>query len=190
MPHRDIDDWFVEEVLILEAALVGFLRRNWRGEADILDFRQETYARVYESAQKQRPVYAKAFVFMTARNLMIDRARRAQVVSMETIADFETLPVLESEPDAEERLSSRQELKALQKALDLLPSRCREIVVMRKIEGRSQRDVAKTLGISESTVEKQVSKGVQKLANVLYGEGGAYEGDATARARAQQERQQ
>ncbi|MBL4837487.1 MAG: RNA polymerase sigma factor [Kordiimonadaceae bacterium] len=188
MPHRHIDDWFTEEVLALEPVLVGFLRRHWRDEADILDLRQETYARVYEAAHKQRPVYAKAFVFRTARNLIIDRARRAQVVSMETIADFESVPVIEDELDAEARLSSRQELKALQRALDLLPPRCREIVIMRKIEGHSQRHVATALGLAQSTVEKQVSKGVRKLADALYGEGGTYANDATPRARAQQER--
>lgn len=182
MPERDIDRWFVEEVLVFEGALIGFLRRHWRDDADVADIRQETYARVYEAAQRELPRHVKAFVFMTARNLMIDRARRAQVVSMETIADFETLPVFTNEPDAEERLSSRQELKALQRALDILPSRCREIVVMRKIEGLPQRKVAEMLGIAESTVEKQVAKGVKRLADALYGVGGDFHGSEATRA--------
>lgn len=188
MPQRDIDRWFVEEVLVFEAALVGFLRRHWRDDADVADIRQEIYARVYEAAQRELPRHVKAFVFMTARNLMIDRARRAQVVSMETIADFETLPVFTSEPDAEERLSSRQELKALLDALDELPPRCREIVVMRKIEGLPQRQVAAILGVAVSTVEKQTAKGVKRLADALYGRKGAFYGSESVRASRVKER--
>lgn len=190
MPPRDVDRWFVEEVLALEAALIGFLRRQWRNDADVADLRQETYARVYEAAQRELPRHVKAFVFMTARNLMIDRARRAQVVSMETIADFESLPVFTNEPDAEERLSSRQELKALQRALDILPPRCREIVIMRKIEGLPQKQVAEMLGIAESTVEKQVAKGISRLADTLYGVGGDFHKSESERAFRTEERKQ
>ncbi len=182
MSKRDIDNWFMTEVLPLEGALMRFLRRHWREEAEIADLRQETYARVYDAARKQMPTHTQAFVFMTARNLIIDRARRARIVSIDTIADFEALPVIMDEPDAEDQLSSRQELKALQVALDALPPRCRKIVAMRKIQGISQRKTAQALGIAESTVEKQVSKGVRRLADALYGDGGTFAGDPSARA--------
>ena len=190
MSQRDIDAWFIEQVLPLESALIGFLRRHWRDDADVADIRQETYARVYEAARRELPRHVKAFVFMTARNLMIDRARRAQVVSMETIADFESLSVFTIEPDAEEYLSSRQELKALQRALDVLPPRCREIVVMRKIEGLPQKRVAAMLGIAESTVEKQLAKGVKRLADTLYGAGGEFHDSTSLRASKLEERKQ
>lgn len=188
MSRRDLDAWFVDEVLVLEAALLGYLRRHWRDVEEIVDLRQETYARVYAAARRARPTHVKAFVFMTARNLMIDRARRAQVVSIDTIADFESLPVIVDEPNAEEQLSSRQELRALREALQKLPRRCREIVVMRKIQGRSQRDVANALGIAEGTVEKQIGKGIRKLADLLYGQGGSFAGEDSVRARVQRER--
>lgn len=189
MLDGDINDWFIEEVLVLEGALVRFLRRHWRDEADIIDLRQETYTRVYEAARRGTPAHTKAFVFMTARNLLIDRARRSRVVSMNTVADFEALRVPADEPDTEDRVSSRQELKALQLAVDTLPPRCREIVVLRKIRGCSQREVAEKLGLAQSTIEKQVSKGLRRLADALYGEGRPFAGTTTARARAVKERE-
>lgn len=183
MSERHIDDWFVEEVLVHEAALVGFLRVHWREASEIHDLRQEIYARVYEAAMRERPKAVKTFLFTTARNLIIDKARRGKVVCMDTVADFDGLSVYTDEPDAEAVFSSRQELKALAAALDTLPEKCREIVVMRKIEGRPQREVARTLGVAESTVEKQVMKGVKRLADVLYGKGAPFDGERAGRAK-------
>jgi RNA polymerase sigma-70 factor (ECF subfamily) len=41
---------------------------------------------------------------------------------------------------------------------------------MRKIEGLSRREIAQRLGVSEKTVEKQLTQGVRALADILYGE--------------------
>jgi DNA-directed RNA polymerase specialized sigma24 family protein len=86
-----LDEWFVSEVLPLEGLLVAVIRRHWREADEVADLRQEVFARVYESAAVRRPECAQAFVITTARNLLIDRARRSQVVSFETVADLETL---------------------------------------------------------------------------------------------------
>ena len=52
MTASDVKAWFVREVLPLEAALMQFLRHNWRNNSDIDDLRQEVYVRVYEAAQQ------------------------------------------------------------------------------------------------------------------------------------------
>ena len=187
MLRREVDRWFVEEVLPLEAILLTYLRKNWRNRSEIADLRQEVYARVYRSADQELPRNAKAFLMMTARNLMIDRARRAQVVSIDAVADLESIPSISETPSVEEIVSSRQELRVLQAALEELPPRCREIVRMRKIEGKSQRQVAMDLNLAESTVEKQVAKGVSRLADALYGVGGPYEAEARRKSAKQGE---
>lgn len=171
LTSTELNRWFVEEVLPLEAALLRFLRRNWRDEAELLDLRQETYVRVYEAAARDMPDAVKPFLFATARNLLIDRARRAQIVSIETVADLEALDTSVEELTPERHAAGRGELRMLQTALDELPPRCRRVVELRKIDGYSQRDVAAQLGITEDTVERQVSKGVRALADALFARG-------------------
>jgi RNA polymerase sigma factor (sigma-70 family) len=166
----DRDLWFVREVLPLEPALTRFLRRHWRKEAEVPDLRQEVYVRVYEASRTGVPYYVQQFVFTTARNLMIDLLRRAQVVSIETVSDLEALDVHTDEVGPEREVIARDELRRLQSALDQLPLRCREIVTLRKVQGMSQRDVARRLGIVEDVVEHQVMKGIRLLATTLYGE--------------------
>ena len=169
MAELGLDDWFMREVLPLEPMLTRYFQRNWRNDAEIADLRQEAYARVYEAAGRERPLQTKPFLFQTARNLMIDRLRRQSVVSLETMADFDWLNVSDDKPSSEAYVAARQELRMLQTALDDLPPRCRQVVLLRKVEGLSQKEVAKQMGITVETVENQVAKGMRFLARALGG---------------------
>jgi RNA polymerase sigma-70 factor (ECF subfamily) len=167
MVHGSVEDWFMREVLPLEPMLSRFLQRNWRNGADINDLRQEAYARLYEAAQRERPAQVKAFLFQIARNIIIDRLRKQSVVSLESVADFDWLNVSDERPSAESYVAARQELRMLQVALDSLPRRCRQVVVLRKVEGLSQKEVAARMGVTTDTVENQMAKGMRLLAQAL-----------------------
>ena len=173
MGDKSVDEWFMREVLPLEPMLTRYLQRNWRNEAEIGDLRQEAYARVYESAQRERPQLVKPFLFQITRNLMIDRLRRQSVVNLESVVDFDWLNVSDDKPSSEAYVAARQELRLLQAALDKLPPRCRQVVLMRKVDGLSQKEVARNMGITIETVENQVAKGMRLLAQALGGRRGA-----------------
>jgi RNA polymerase sigma-70 factor (ECF subfamily) len=89
------------------------------------------------------------------------------------MADFDLLNVSDDAPSSEVCVAARQELRALQAALDGLPPRCRQIVMLRKIEGLSQKEVANQMGISVDTVENQVAKGMRLLTQAMSGRRGA-----------------
>jgi RNA polymerase sigma factor (sigma-70 family) len=166
----EVDAWFEQEVLPLEADLVQFLQHNWRNKGDIADLRQDVYVRVYEAALKNIPDSAKSFVFTTARNLLINKVRREHIVPIEAVADLDALGVAMEEPDPERNVIARAELRRLQAALDRLPRRCREAVVMKQIEGLSRSEIAARMGIAEKTVKCHLNDGVRALANILYSE--------------------
>lgn len=170
MLESEVSSWFVQEVLPLEAALVRFLRRGWRNENDIKDLRQEVYARVYAAAVKEIPRPAKPFVFTVARNLLINTARRAHIVSIDAVADPDALGIAIEEPGPDRTVMARQELHQLQSALQRLPARWRDVVVMRKVEGLSRREIAQRLGIAEPTVSQHLAAGMAALANLFHDE--------------------
>ena len=163
-------DWFVREVLPLEAALMQFLRRSSRSRTEADDLRQEVYVRVCEAARREIPQPARPFVFTVARNLLIDRARREQIVSIEAVADLGALEIAADEPEPDRTVIARQELRRLQTALDRLPNRCRQAVVLRKIDGLSYREIGLRMGIAEDTVSKHLREGMYALADVLHSE--------------------
>lgn len=167
---NDLDHWFVREVLVHEAALMQYLRRSWPRREDILDLRQETYVRIYEAARQALPQSPRAFLFTTARNLMADRVRRAKVVAIESMGDFESSNVYwMDEVSPEQWFGGRQMLHRLADAMNGLPARCREVVWLRRVEDLPQKQVARQLGISEKTVEKHLAKGMRLLADGLHG---------------------
>ncbi len=170
MNASEVDQWFVREVLPLEATLMHFLRRNWHNTADHADLCQDVYVRVYEAALEQIPAQTKPFVLATARNLLIDHVRREHVISIETVADLDMLGVGADEAQPDRVVMAREELRRLQDALDLLPPRCREAVVLRQVEGLSRREIAQRMSISEETVKRHLAAGACALADTLYGE--------------------
>jgi len=163
--------WYVQEVLPLEGALMRYIRRNWRNEADVADLRQDIYARVLVSAREGLPVHARAFVFAVARNHLINCAKRAQVVSIRHVADMESLNLMDVlTPDR--HFTAKNDLLALQQALNNLPPRCREIVILRKVEDLNTREVAERLSLKVDTVEKQLAHGMRALTDFLQGGSG------------------
>lgn len=165
----EVDAWFAREVLPLEGALIQFLRHNWRNKSDIEDLLQDVYVRVYEVALKERPERAKAFVFATARNLLINRVRREQVVPIEAVSDLDALSVAIDEPGPDRTAIARDELRLLQAALDKLQPRLREAILLGQVEGLSRREIAQRMNIGEGTVKSYLAEGASALADIFYG---------------------
>jgi RNA polymerase sigma factor (sigma-70 family) len=165
-----VDAWFIREVLSLESILVQFLRRNWNNASDIADLRQEVYVLVYEAAQRRIPDPAKPFVLTTARNLIINRVRREQIIPIEVVADLETLGVAVDAPGPDRAAASREALRRVQEALDRLPPRSRDVVMFKQIDGLSRNEIAARMGISGETVKWHLAQGMRALADILYGE--------------------
>lgn len=166
---ESMDEWFQREVLVHEPVLLGYLRHVWPRREEIKDLAQESYARVYQSALTARPATPRAFLFATARHLMVDRLRRERVVSIQAIGDLEALNVLVDELSAERCATAHQELARLSEALDALPPRCREVVWLRRVEELSYREIAERLGIGVKTVESHITHGLKLLAEFFLG---------------------
>ena len=163
--------WFVREVLPLEAMLMHFLHRNWRNQADIEDLRQDVYAQVLRAAKEKIPEKAKPFVMATARNLLIDRVRREQIVPIDAASYLDAMDVAADAPGPDRIVAARDTLRKLQIALDHLPPRCREVVILRRIEGLTRDEIAVRLGVTEKTVADHITRGMCAIANELFVDG-------------------
>ena len=170
MTPYELDKWFAREILPLEATLMRFLQHNWRNQSDITDLRQEVYVRVCEAALKQIPEQPRQFVFTTARNLLIDRVRRERVIPIEAVEDLDALGVAIDEPSAERTVIARETLRRLQNAINRLPSRCREAVVLKQVNGLSRQEIAVRMDISDKMVTEHLTNGMRTLADILFGE--------------------
>lgn len=166
----EFNTWLAKEILVHERALRGYLTRFFKDVADIEDVIQDTYARVLALNDRASNAVRNwhAFLFTTARNVALDRIRRAPVVSLDILAEMDSPDVIDQRPAADDALNARQELALLSNAIASLPDRCREALTLRKLYGLPQREIARRLGISESTVEKHVAYGVRLCAERMF----------------------
>lgn len=145
----------------------AYLRNRFPSLSDVDDLVQETYARLLRARAGGQATLTRAYLFVVARNVALDLVRREKVVAVERLGEMTDLFVVEEGPDAAETLSHEQELTLLDDALRALPPRCREILLLRRIEGLSHRAIALRLGIAEGTVNAQLAIGLIRCRRYL-----------------------
>ncbi len=131
---------------------------------DLDDIVQEAFVRVLQARETQTITSPKAFLFATARNLLLGRLRHEKVVGDFVLAETALSGVWEESANVADEVARAQELELLTQAIQSLPTRCRQIITLRRIYGLSQKEVAAQLGIAEHTVEAQGTIGLRKLA--------------------------
>lgn len=159
--------WFAEEVQPHDSQLKSYLRGSFPAVRDVDDVVQESFLRIWRARAAAPIASARGFLFRIARNLALDLIRRERVSPITAVTDSAAQSVVDDRPDAAETAAVRQELLLLAEAIDALPARCREIVILRKLQGVPQKAIAAQLGLSEQTVQVQVLRGVKRCEKFL-----------------------
>lgn len=161
MPPTDQARWFSEHVLPNEPALRAYLHKRFPALPDHDDLVQETYIRTLRAHAGGRVTHARAFLFTTARNAAIDLFRRRRGQDHEEMSEADALPLLDESPDIGAALEREQRLDALLEAILALPERCRQVMMLRHLDGLAYKEIAERLGISPETVKVHMIKGVK-----------------------------
>jgi RNA polymerase sigma-70 factor (ECF subfamily) len=154
--------WFAEAVQPHDGEVRGFLRRRFPAITDVDDLMQEAYARIWRARTLGAIDNPRAFLFQIVRNLAHDHYRRESRNPPVPITDLEAARVFDEEPSAAEHASREQERQILLAAVRALPDRCREVVLLRYMEGLSYKEIAIKLNISPETVKVHLAKGLQR----------------------------
>jgi RNA polymerase sigma factor (sigma-70 family) len=163
----EVSRWFNAEIRPLEPALRAYLRGRFPSLPDPDDVVQETYIRLIRAREADRIRSPKSFLFVTARNIAVDFFRYRSSNPTEDIANVEPFRVLEEEPSATAASHRERELQLLESAIRSLPERCREVVMLKKIQGLSYEEISTKLGISRNTISAHLTMGVMKCRDYL-----------------------
>lgn len=167
--------WFERELKPHEPMLRAWLKAQFGLPDDVDDVIQEAYIRVLRAHAQGEVKAPKAFLFATARNIVLMQLRHREVTRIETLTEDAFAGILDDSADVAAEVSRSQELELLTQAIQALPTRCRQILTLRKIYGLSQREVAQEMGISEHTVEAQGTIALRKLGEFFARHGAGYE---------------
>jgi len=164
MPLQDSDQarWFAEEALPHEAELRSWLKGRFSAIEDIDDLIQESYSRLLKVHDSGPVANPRAFLFVTTRNLALNQLRHMRYERPSEGQEVDPMSIVDEVNSAPESIAKEEELQQLIKAIQSLPTRCRQVMTLRKIYGLSQKEVASRLGISVHTVEAQGSIGLRK----------------------------
>lgn len=113
------------------------------------------------------------WLFTATKNRCLDFLRHQTVIKkgaekMRDEYNMELQMKLQSLEAFDDKIFSEPDMETIvQKAIESLPEKCREIFVMNKIEGKKQKAIAAELNISLHTVESQMAIAHRKLKEAL-----------------------
>jgi RNA polymerase sigma-70 factor (ECF subfamily) len=159
MAHSSLIDVFHE----CRGELFAFMAARLRCPFAAQDLVQDLFLKLFAHERSDEVANARVYVFRMAANLVIDQQRRNARLRG-ALAKAETYLNAEDDRSSPERQAmAHEELCDLVAAVGRLPPTTRRIFKRNRFEGRSQREIAAELGISQTAVEKHIRKALAAL---------------------------
>jgi RNA polymerase sigma-70 factor (ECF subfamily) len=138
---------------------------------DALDISQEAFVRAFRARQTldpERPFYA--WLYQILRRLCFNflRDRRTRLRNLEAAGSWlEDEAASRQAVDPARALEREEERRRVGTAIELLPAREREVLVLKEFEGLTYREIASLVGIPIGTVMSRLYSARQRLADAL-----------------------
>ena len=161
-------------------AVVASVLRSPPDNPDVDDAVSETMRRAIEGRARLRPGEPlRAWMVGIAKHVALDAARSrtralkrqapgAPDSAAESTRDV-TDRIADTKPSPLERATRRQEIERLDAALQALPEKQHDAIVLFYVEGRSYAEIAQQLGVPLGTVATWILRGRQTLAATMKG---------------------
>ena len=120
------------------------------------DLAHDTYLRILARGTTPVPEQSRRFLTQIAKGLVVDHYRRRRIET----AYLETLSLLPEThaPSPEEQTLTIEALVEIDTLLHELPDKPRRAFLMCRLDGQSYQDIAETLSVSVSSVEKYIAR--------------------------------
>ena len=150
------ENYFAKMVLFSESYLYN--------EEEARDLVQDLFFYLWDHAETlQVTTSIKAYLFTSVRNRCLNVLRGRKIRDEHNDKLFEAQLFSGTEDVViDEEVSQR-----LQEALNALPDKCREIILLKIVDGKKNKEIAEQLGIAETTVKTQVQRAYRMLREKL-----------------------
>ena len=154
---------FQADILPLKNELYRLALRITMNAAEAEDVVQETMMKVWNRREQWEQIESiEAFCLTICRNLSLDKLRRMdnQTQSLDAAYDPKDFHVA-SNP--EEQAVQRDRIQLVRQLINMLPEKQRSCMQLRDMEGKSYKDIAAILGITEEQVKINIFRARQTI---------------------------
>ena len=162
--------WFIERYTGYVSSIVHSLIGQAMSQADIEEVTADVFLSLWEGREKVRPGKLRPWLSAVARHRALNRLRQRHME-----LPFEEDILVINSPDPESECSEKELAQIVRRAVDSLPYPEREIFLRHYYYGQKVKDIARQLGINESTVKTKLRRGREALGRSLQ-EGGGIDG--------------
>ncbi|GAA0564950.1 RNA polymerase sigma-70 factor [Chitinophaga japonensis] len=150
---------------LMENPLIAFIRALVGAEEVAEELYSDLFVKIW-ARRHALPLTAhpRNYIYTMARNLALDHLKKERHLQSIEFNEINTLLVQDQAPTPEEQVISKEMVRKIEGAINVLPARCRLIFKMVKEDGFKHKEVAALLGISVNTVEVQMSIALKKVA--------------------------
>lgn len=148
--------------------LNDFARNVVKDDVISQDIVQEVFVKIWEKKNEIESINLEAFLFCLVRNCCIDYIKHLKVVNnrmqeIQISSKYEELYRIDFIGD-EPYVLIEQELKQkIEKTIESLPERCREVFILSRMNGMKNKEIAERLDINIKNVERHLSRAMQSF---------------------------
>ena len=149
--------------------IMTFMRRAGAVEQEAEELAQEAMILVWRKAElfDPRTAGASAWIFTIARNVRIDRFRRARRNIAHVGIDSRTEDIMAGDMPADDVLAANEVESRVRRALADLPQSQLRVVELSFFEEKAHGEIAETLGLPLGTVKSRLRLAMDKLRTML-----------------------
>lgn len=132
------------------------------------DIVQEVFVKVWEKKAEVEIINLEAFLFRLVRNRCIDYIKYLKIVNnrmqeIKIASKYEELYRIDFLGDEPYVLIEQELSQKIEKTIENLPERCREVFILSRINGLKNREIAEKLNINIKNVERHLSRALQSF---------------------------
>ena len=155
---------FRDDVLPLKDKLYRLALRITLNNAEAEDVVQETLIKVWNRRSQWEEIESiEAFALTVCRNLSLDKIKRMGNDHDSLDDSAHDSPDSSSSSNPEEQTMARDQVALVRQIIDRLPEKQRSVIQLRDIEGKSYREIANIMCISEEQVKVNLYRARQTI---------------------------
>ena len=156
---------FRNDILPLKNVLYRLALRITQSHEDAQDVVQDTLIKVWDKRDEWQNILSiEAYSLRICRNIALDKIRKASA-SDETLDGKEYVIAADNSSNPHDSMLGKERMEHIRRIVGSLPEKQRTCFQLRDIEGKSYKEIASILDVSEEQVKVNIFRARQTLKN-------------------------